>query len=265
LARTPARVIRFLLIALVLGLGSFYVGTQFVGTRPVPPRHPLTGRQIAGIATDASWLDRATREQEEAPAQALALIGIRPGMVVADVGAGSGYMTTRLSPLVGPAGKVIANDIQPQMLRIIQGKAQAEHLTNIDLVLGTDTDTNLPAGTVDLALLVDVYHEFWHPQEMLRSVRRALKDDGQLVLVEYRKEDPTIPIAPTHRMSVADVRTEVQAEGFTFDRLIPGLPRQHIIVFRKSPSASGISSSDRRSRGEAKLQRIDRSVLSSSN
>ena len=233
LSRAPERVIRFLLVAIVLSLGSFYVGTRFVGTRPVPPRHPLTGRQIAGIATDASWLDRATREQEEAPAQALALIGIRPGMVVADVGAGSGYMTTRVAALVGPPGKVFAIDIQPQMLRIIQGKAQAEHLTNVDLILGTDTDTNLPAASVDLALLVDVYHELWHPQEMLRSIRRALKDDGQLVLVEYRTEDPTIPIAPTHRMSVADVRKEVEAEGFTFDRLISGLPRQHIIEFRK--------------------------------
>jgi predicted methyltransferase len=233
LPRIPERTIRFLLIAVVLGLGAFYVGTQLAGTRPVPPRHPLTGRQIAGIATDASWLDRATREQEEAPAQALALIGIRPGMVVADVGAGSGYMTTRLAALVGPTGKVFATDIQPQMLRIIQGKAQAEHLTNIDLILGTDTDTNLPAASVDLALLVDVYHELWHPQEMLRSIRLALKDGGALVLVEYRKEDPTIPIAPTHRMSVADVRTEVEAEGFTFDRVIPELPRQHIIVFRK--------------------------------
>jgi predicted methyltransferase len=233
LALTPQRVIRFFLVALVLGAGSFYVGTQFIGRQAVPPRHPLTGRQIAGIATDASWLDRSTREREEAPSQALQLIGIRPGMVVADVGAGSGYMTTRLSALVGPTGKVIANDIQPQMLQIIQAKAQAEHLTNVDVVLGTETDVNLPANSIDLVLLVDVYHEFWHPREMLGSIRRSLKDHGQLVLVEYRKEDPNIPIAPTHRMSVADVRTEVAAEGFTFDRLIPGLPRQHIIVFRK--------------------------------
>jgi predicted methyltransferase len=238
LVRAQNRLVRFLLVALVASVGSFYVGTRLVGTRPVAPRHPLTQRQIAGIATDANWLDRATREKEEAPAQALALIGIQPGMVVADVGAGSGYMTTRLAALVGPTGKVFANDIQPQMLRIIQGKAAAEHLTNVDLILGTDTDANLPANAIDLALLVDVYHEFWHPQEMLRSIRRALKTDGQLVLVEYRKEDPSIPIASTHRMSVADVRTEVEAEGFTYDRLIPGLPRQHIIVFRKPAAAT---------------------------
>ena len=190
------RFVRASLLALVLGAVAFYAGTRLVGPPVAPPRHPLTGRQIAGIATDASWLDRSTREREEAPAQALQLIGIRPGMVVADVGAGSGYMTTRLSTLVGPTGKVLANDIQPAMLRIIQTKAQDEHLTNIQIILGTDTETNLPAGMVDLALLVDVYHEFWHPQEMLRSIRRALKEGGRLVLVEYRKEDPTIPIAP---------------------------------------------------------------------
>ena len=130
--------------------GSFYAGTQLVTTRPTPPIHPLTGRQIAGIATDASWLDRATREQEEAPEQALQLIGIRPGMVVADVGAGSGYMTTRLARLVGPTGKVYANDLQPGMLQIIQDKARAEHLSNIEIVQGTETDARLPDNAIDL-------------------------------------------------------------------------------------------------------------------
>ena len=119
------------------------------------------------------------------------------------------------------------------MLRIIQDKARTEHLSNVQIVQGTETDTRLPDNAIDLALLVDVYHELWHPQNMLQSIRRSLKPNGELVLVEYRKEDPSIPIADTHRMSVADVRTEVEAEGFTFDRLVPGLPRQHIIVFRK--------------------------------
>jgi ubiquinone/menaquinone biosynthesis C-methylase UbiE len=154
-------------------------------------------------------------------------------MVVADVGAGSGYMTTRIARLVEPGGKVFANDIQPEMLHIIESKARADHLTNIEIVQGTETDTNLPDKAIDLALLVDVYHEFWHPQAMLQSIRRALKDGGQLVLIEYRKEDPSIPIAPTHRMSVAETKTEVEAEGFQFDRVVPGLPRQHIIMFRK--------------------------------
>ncbi len=214
-----------------MGLASLYAGTRLARTRPTPPVHPLTCRQIAGIATDASWLDRASREQEEAPDLALALIGIRPGLVVADIGAGSGYMTTRLAKLVGPGGHVYANDIQPAMLRVIAGKALAERLSNIEIVQGSETDARLPEQAIDLALLVDVYHELWHPREMLVSIRRSLKDDGRLVLVEYRKEDPRIPIAETHRMSVAGARTEVEAEGFRFDRLIPGLPRQHIIVF----------------------------------
>jgi SAM-dependent methyltransferase len=128
---------------------------------------------------------------------------------------------------------VFANDIQPAMLRIIQDKVQTEHVSNVVVVQGSEIDAHLPENTIDLALLVDVYHELWYPQEMLRSLRRALRPDGELVLVEYRKEDPSIPIAPTHRMSVADVRTEVETEGFRFDRLVPGLPRQHIIIFRR--------------------------------
>lgn len=225
--------IRLIVVAGVLGLTAFYAGTRFVTIRPSPPVHPLTGRQIAGIATDANWLDRATREQEEAPAQALQLIDIQPGMVVADVGAGTGYMTIRLAGLVGPAGRVYANDLQPRMLQIIQEKAERERLSNVEVVEGTETDARLPDDTIDLALLVDVYHELWHPQEMLESIRRSLKPGGSLVLVEYRKEDPSIPIADTHRMSVADARAEVEAEGFVFDRLVSGLPRQHIMVFRK--------------------------------
>jgi predicted methyltransferase len=228
-----ARRLRFVVVLCVLGLASFYAGTRLLTTRPSPPRHPLTGRQIAGISTNTNWLERATREQEEAPAQALQLIGIHPGMVVADVGAGTGYMTIRLAELVGSTGKVYANDLQPGMLRIIQDRARTERLSNVETVQGTETDARLPENAMDLALLVDVYHELWHPQEMLRSIRRALKPDGLLVLVEYRKEDPNIPIVETHRMSVADARTEVEAEGFTFDRLVTGLPRQHIIVFHK--------------------------------
>jgi predicted methyltransferase len=232
---TPNRARRrlFVVAACLLGLASFYTGTHLFTTRPAPPIHPLTGRQIAGIATDANWLDRTAREQEEQPDRALDLIGITPGMVVADVGAGTGYMTIRLARRVGPTGKVYASDVQPPMLRIIQEKARAQRLSNVDIVQGTEDDARLPEHALDLALLVDVYHELRRPREMLRSIRRSLKPDGELILVEYRKEDPSIPIASAHRMSVADVRAEVEAEGFTFDRLVPGLPRQHIIEFRR--------------------------------
>lgn len=201
-----------------------------------PPTHPLTGRRVAYVATDSDWLDRPEREEEEQPERALELIGIKTGMVVADVGAGSGYMTVRLARRVGPTGKVYANDLQPQMLAILEDRARKQKLSNIELVQGAIDDAKLPAGAIDLALLVDVYHEFWRPQEMLQSIKRSLKPDGRLVLLEYRKEDPSIPILPEHKMSVTEARTEVEAEGFAFDRLIRELPRQHIIVFRKPAS-----------------------------
>jgi ubiquinone/menaquinone biosynthesis C-methylase UbiE len=220
----------------VFGTGALLGGGFLVVARQLAPTHPLSGRPIAGLATDIDWLDRASREQEEEPERALDLIGITPGSIVADVGAGGGYMTVRIARRVGAAGKVYANDVQPAMLRALADKTGAEHLSNIELVQGTDRDARLPENTIDLALLVDVYHEFQYPQEMLRSIRRSLKPDGRFVLLEYRKEDPSIPIAFTHKMSIAEARMEVEAEGFLFDRVIGGLPRQHIIVFRKPAS-----------------------------
>jgi predicted methyltransferase len=227
------RLFRYLPLFVFCSLTAFVGGVYFVTTRTAPAAHPLTGRQIAGIATDATWMDRATRESEEQPERALDLIGIDPGSVVADVGAGSGYMTVRLSKRVGPKGTVLANDLQSTLLTAIRDKVRALGLTNVKTIQGTESDARLPEGGVDLALLFDAYHEFREPQLMLQSIRRALKPDGRLVLVEYRKEDASLPIAATHRMSVDDARTEIEAEGFTFDRLAPGLPRQHIIVFRR--------------------------------
>ena len=115
------------------------------------------------------------------------------------------------------------------MLHVIEEKVRAQRLSNVEIVQGTDADANLPENAIDLALLVDVYHEFSHPQQMLRSIRRSLKTNGRLILVEYRKEDPRIPIAPTHRMSVDEARTEVEAEGFRFDRVVAGIatPTHH--------------------------------------
>jgi len=213
---------------------AFYAGTHFVTTRPAPPRHPLTGRQIAGIATDAQWLDRPEREEEEGPERALDLIGIAPEMVVADVGAGTGYMTVRLARRVGPAGKVYANDLQPALLQIIRDKASGEGLANVEIVQGAEDDAHLPERAIDLALMVDVYHELSDPQRMLQSILRSLRPKGQLVLVEYRKEDPSVPIAYAHKMSVKEARIEVEAEGFTLERTAEELPRQHILVFRKA-------------------------------
>jgi ubiquinone/menaquinone biosynthesis C-methylase UbiE len=198
--------------------------------------HPVTGRHIAPVmgAGGADWLVRPERETEEAPDAALDAIGIARGATVADVGAGAGYFTWRLAERVGPAGKVYANDIQPEMLDLLRKNIAARHLNNVQTVLGTEDDPKLPAGQIDLIMLVDVYHEFSQPQKMLRKMRESLKPDGRLVLLEYRKEDPNIPIRPEHKMSVEEVRAEVQPEGFRFEKNLDTLPRQHILIFRKS-------------------------------
>jgi ubiquinone/menaquinone biosynthesis C-methylase UbiE len=198
--------------------------------------HPLTGRQIAPVmdASGAAWLDRPEREAEEKPDLALDLLELRAGMVVADVGAGTGYMSLRMARRVGPTGKVYANDLQPEMLRKLRAKSQGEKLSNVETVQGTEADPKLPPNTLDLVLLVDVYHEFSAPQAMLDKIRESLKPDGRLVLLEYRKEDPKVPIRPEHKMSVAEVKTEVEAEGYKLDQVIEKLPRQHIIIFRKA-------------------------------
>ena len=204
--------------------------------------HPLTGRHIAPVmgAAGADWLERREREREEQPGRALDLIGIQPGMTVADVGAGTGYMTLRIAKRVGPTGKVYANDIQPEMLDKLNENARRANLDNIETVLGSEADAKLPAGKMDFIILVDVYHEFSRPQEMLQSMRKALKPDGRLVLLEYKREEPSIPIRPDHKMFTADVTIEVEAEGYKLDKVIDTLPRQHIIFFsRLTPVAAG--------------------------
>jgi precorrin-6B methylase 2 len=198
--------------------------------------HPLSGRRIAPVmgVGGADWLDRSERELEENPDGALDAIGIEPGMVVGDVGAGTGYMSLRMAKRVGPSGKVYAEDVQPEMLHRLRQNATAAKLTNIQTVLGGEADPKLPANTLDLILLVDVYHEFSQPQKMLRKMREALKSDGRLVLLEYRKEDPSIPIRPEHKMSVQEVKLEVEAEGFHLDKVLETLPRQHILILTKA-------------------------------
>ncbi len=200
--------------------------------------HPLTGRHIAPVmgAAGASWLDRSEREREEEPAKALDLMEIHPGMTIADVGAGTGYMTLRIAKRVGPTGRVYANDIQPEMLDKLGDNAHLANLDNIETVLGSEADPRLPAGKMDLVLMVDVYHELSRPREMLQAIRASLKPDGRLVLVEYKKEDPSIPIRPDHKMSLTDIRIEVEAEGYKLDKVIDTLPRQHIVFFRDTVS-----------------------------
>ncbi len=199
-------------------------------------RHPVSGREIAPVmgVGGAGWLERPEREAEEEPARAIEALDIKSGMTVADIGAGSGYYTVRLARKVGADGKVYATDIQVGMLSIIQRRAAMEKLTNIVPVLGAADDPKLPPGSVDLALMVDVYHELAAPQAFVRRLREALKPDGRLVLIEFRKEDPRVPIKQEHKMSVAEVRQELSADGYTIDRVIDVLPWQHIIVLKQA-------------------------------
>ena len=200
--------------------------------------HPVTGRQIAPVMSHlgADWLDRPERDREEAPTLALDALGVGPGQIVADVGAGSGYFTERLARRVGPAGRVYAVDIQPEMLERLEARVRRAGLDNVTPVLGADADPRLPPRRCDLILMVDVYHELARPQLMLRRLAAALAPGGRLVLLEYRKEDPDVPIRPEHKMSVADARAELEAEGYALDRVIDVLPRQHILVFTVAPA-----------------------------
>ena len=217
-----------LLTALVLAITAA-VAAQQTGT------HPLSGRRYAltmGVE-GAEWLDRAERDNEEDPDHAIDVLKITKGSTVADIGAGSGYMTVKLAKKVGPDGKVFANDIQPGMLELLTRRLQKSKITNVSTVLGTQDDPRLPLDAIDLILMVDVYHELSQPQLMLRHIKASLKPTGRLVLLEYRKEDPNIPIKPEHKMSVAEAKLEVEAEGFKLTKTNEDLPRQHILIFSK--------------------------------
>ena len=207
-----------------------------------PGTHPVSGRKIAGVMgmSGADWLTRSERESEEQPDKALDALNLKPGMVVADIGAGVGYMSIRMAKRVGPSGKVFANDLQPEMLAKLRDNAAKAKINNIVTVLGDVADPKLPPNTMDLVLLVDVYHEFSQPQQMLRKIRETLKPDGRLVLLEYRAEDPNVPINPEHKMTVAQVKAEIEAEGFVLQPVIETLPRQHILILTKaSAKAAG--------------------------
>ena len=198
-------------------------------------KHPVSGRVYAlpmGVE-GAAWLDRPERDLEEDPDLALRILRIPRGATVADIGAGSGYFTVRLAKAVGPTGKVYATDIQPGMLQLLEKTVARAKLTNVIPILGGLDDPKLPPGAIDLAIMVDVYHEFSQPQRMLQHIREALKPGGRLVLLEYRAEDPDVPIRPEHKMTKAQVKLEIEHEGFKQQRVYDELPRQHLIVFTR--------------------------------
>ena len=197
-------------------------------------RHPVSGRIFAPVmgVGGAGWLERPQREDEEAPSKAIDALQLKPGMVVADIGAGSGYYTSRMARRVGPDGRVYATDIQQGMIDLLDRRIRSEGLANVTSVLGGMDDPKLPANSIDLAIMVDVYHELQEPQVFLQRLKPAFRPGGRLVLLEFRKEDPKVPILEVHKMSVAEVKQELEAEGFVLDRVIDVLPWQHIIVLR---------------------------------
>jgi precorrin-6B methylase 2 len=203
------------------GIGKYYFGREI---------SQVMGHQGAG------WLERPEREQEERTDLLLDALRLRPGDTVADIGAGSGYFTWRMAQKVGPTGVIHAVEIQQVFLDLLMVNMQRRGVDNrVKPVLGTVEDPRLPEAACDVILLVDVYHEFDHPFEMARAMARALKPGGRLVLVEYRGEDPEVPIKPLHKMTEAQVRREFSVHPVRFERNIEVLPRQHILVFRRDP------------------------------
>lgn len=183
----------------------------------------------------ADWLEREDRETTEKPEHVLDVLGVKEGDVVADVGCGSGYFTTRLAKRVGPKGKVIATDLQPQMLKMLKEKTDAQKIANVVPILSTETDAKLPRGELDLVLMVDVYHELPKPAETLAQIRVALKKTGRLALVEYRAEDPDVPIKPEHKMTLVQIKKELGANRFVFLASDESLPQQRIVTFGVEP------------------------------
>jgi precorrin-6B methylase 2 len=222
-------------LARIATLGLVAVAASIALVAQSPGVHPISGRRYAGVMgyQGAPWLERSERTEEEAPDHALDVLAIPRGAAVADIGAGSGFITVRLAARVGPSGMVYANDLQPQMLEILRRRLAREGIANVTLVQGAVDDPRLPDAAIDLELMVDVYHELSQPQAMLRHLRGALKPGGRLVLLEYRKEDPTVPILFDHKMSVAEAKMEVEAEGLKLTQVDESLPRQHILVFTK--------------------------------
>jgi len=194
------------------------------------------GRRVAQTMhyLGAEWLIRNEREREERCSLMLANLGIRKGMTICDMGCGNGFHSLAMAKMTGKNGLVLGVDVQPEMLGFLRERMESEGLENVVPILGSFHNPHLPPNTVDLLLMVDVYHEFSHPKEMLASIRKSLKPDGLVVLVEYREEDPKVPIKPLHKMSKRQVNKELNANGFTLVKEFDKLPWQHMMFFGKS-------------------------------
>lgn len=192
------------------------------------------GREIAHVMSfeGVEWLERNTRTEEENTNLALASLPLKSNSVVADVGAGSGFYTFRVAQQI-PKGKVYAVEIQDDAIAYLKRKATAERLTNVEVVKGTEKSPNLAPNSIDLAFMVDVYHELQYPEEYLAALSKALKPNGQLLLLEYKEEDPTVAIKPEHKMSVRQAKKELAANGFKLVKNGTFLPLQHFLLFEK--------------------------------
>lgn len=202
-----------------------------------PARRQYMGRTIARTMhyTGAPWLLRESREREEASSEMLTQLKLQPGQVVCDLGCGNGFYALRMAKQVGADGQVYGVDIQPEMLVMLRQRCEEQGITNVTPVLGSVHNPRLPKSSVDLILLVDVYHEFSHPELMLRAMRRALKPQGKVALLEYRAEDPDVPIKPLHKMTKEQALREFRANGFRLHREYNKLPWQHMMFFEIDP------------------------------
>jgi predicted methyltransferase len=200
------------------GIGKFYLG-----------------REIAHVMGPGGvpWLERPEREVEERPQRVIDALEIKPGQTIADLGAGSGYYSFRIAPLVGERGKVLAVDVEPRMLRLVSERAKRDRIANVSTVLSTPSDPNLDANSVDLLFMVDVYHELEYPFETMVKVREALKPGGRVALIEYRAEDPKVMIKPLHKMTEQQIVRELTAVGFRHLKTVKTLPIQHLVIFQK--------------------------------
>ena len=193
------------------------------------------GREISGVMgwQGAAWLERNERQREERTDLLLKALALKPGMVVADIGAGTGYLTRRMAPAVLPGGKIFAVDLQPEMVRILEKSVKHAGLLQVEVRRSAVDDVLLPANSVDLAVMVDVYHELAYPYEVMTSLMKALKPGGQVVFVEYKAEDIRVPIKPLHKMSEVQIRREAAVFDLEWERTVSSLPWQHVVVFRK--------------------------------
>ncbi len=229
---------RTILGQLALGLGTLTLllpGSTVMGQESsLPPGLEIyMGRPIAQTMhfTGAPWLIRNTREREERCSLMLANLGIKPGMTVCDMGCGNGFHTLKMAKMTGPKGTVMAVDVQPEMLKLLRDRTEKEGLENITPILGSFHNPRLPPNSIDLILLVDVYHEFSHPVTMLKAMRESLRPEGVIVLVEFRAEDPKVPIKPLHKMSKEQILKELPANGFKLVKDYDKLPWQHMMFF----------------------------------